>query len=105
MDGNEFRAIRERLGLSKNQFAQELGYTGSSHNNTTLIDRYETGRGRQIPLYIARLAWLLERIAAYADSGSDIPLMRRDESGRAPLPAWPRWYNFEEDEVTDVDRG
>lgn len=99
MDGNEFKAIRERLGLSKNQFAQELGYTGSSHNNTTLIDRYETGRGRPIPLYIARLAWLIDRISTYTDVSSAVPVEYR---GSRILPMWPKWYVLEE-EADDVD--
>lgn len=85
MKGIEFRAIRKRLGLSKNQFAGQLGYTGNSHNNTTQIERFERDR-KQIPLYIARLAWLMDQVIT-----ARVP-RTNDE-----MIDWPQWEGYEFD--------
>lgn len=95
MSGAEFRAIRRRLGLNKNQFALELGYTGNTHNNVTQIARYE-GERRLIPLYIARLAWLLDRLRALQEAGMLI--------GAFPV-SWPAWeYRFDPERDDDVSK-
>lgn len=88
------RAIRRRLGLGKNQFAKELGYTGTSRNNVTQIKRYEGDR-RLIPLYIARLAWLLDQLLA----SQSMLIANRVQTEGFPLPAWPQWpgYTFDHD--------
>jgi len=100
MEGREFRAIREQLRLSKNAFALALGYTGNSTNNTNQISRYENEK-RQIPLYIARLAWLLGRIDAIrSDSKGIEPALTPDDWTVVRWPAWPG-YNFEIDPVQE----
>jgi transcriptional regulator with XRE-family HTH domain len=61
--GEELREARRVIGLDKPEFARHLGYTGTDRNNEKLIRDYEQGR-KAIPLYIARLVWLLAEIAA-----------------------------------------
>lgn len=90
MDGSEFHAIRRQLGRTKVQFAQLLGYTGSEKNMITQIDKYEQDR-RQVPLYIARLAWLLGQLHA----NHPIPA---DAYGMPRFPDWPGYvYDHEPD--------
>jgi transcriptional regulator with XRE-family HTH domain len=78
MMGAQFRSIRKKLGITKNQFAIELGYRGNDRNNCMLIKRYEQGR-KQIPLTVASLAWLIEFVF--------------DQSGK--LPDWPEWEGYD----------
>lgn len=66
MLGSEFRQIRKNLGLSEARFAELLGYTGKPVNNRTRIQEMERGK-KPIPLYIARLAWLIDEVDAYCD--------------------------------------
>ena len=54
----EFKATRQKLGLSLDQFAIELGYEGSRQANINTIRRFEDGK-RGIPLTLAKLVWLL----------------------------------------------
>lgn len=61
--GDEFKEARKALGMDKAAYARHLGYTGTDRNNEKLIRDYEQGR-KPVPLYIARLAWLLAEIAA-----------------------------------------
>ena len=58
MTGPEFRSIRQKLDLSMDEFARELGYEGGNQGNRTTIKRFETGQ-RPVPAPIARLAWML----------------------------------------------
>lgn len=81
MKGQEFKNIRQSMKLERLEFARLLGYTGSERNNITRIKQYEGGRsGKQIPLYIARLVWLL---ASYQRRTGALP----------EFPAWPG-YEF-----------
>ena len=78
--GQEMKNIRQRMGLERLEFARLLGYTGSDRNDVTRIRQYEAGRnGKQIPLYIARLVWL---IAYY---------QRRIGA----MPEFPHWPGYE----------
>lgn len=58
ISGKEFRRIREHLGLSRDQYAIEIGYEGSSNSNRQLIRRMEKG-DRTVSLPVAKLVWLL----------------------------------------------
>jgi transcriptional regulator with XRE-family HTH domain len=58
MSGRELRKIRERLGLTLDDFAIELGYEGSQNGNRTTIKRFENGE-RPISLPVAKLAFML----------------------------------------------
>jgi transcriptional regulator with XRE-family HTH domain len=87
MRGSELSAIRTRLRMSEARFAQLLGYTGKPKNNQNRIMEYERGK-KQIPLYIARLAWLID---AWIDA-----------FGSVNFPSW-EGYDFEHkpDEVME----
>ena len=88
MKGEEMRAIRvEALELTELQLARLIGYTGTDRNDDMRIREYERGK-KQIPLYIARLVWMLH---AWADLTGQLP----------NFPEWPD-YDFEhtpDDEV------
>jgi transcriptional regulator with XRE-family HTH domain len=60
LPGAEFRRIREHLGLSRDQYAIELGYEGNVNGNRTTIRRFETNE-RPVPLPVAKLAWLFSQ--------------------------------------------
>ncbi len=99
MDGVEFRTIREQLNLNRNQFARLLGYTGNSTNNVTQIKRYETG-DRQIPLYIARLAWLIARLDTYRLAPEQGLKIGKDQFGQIAWPYWPGYvFDSEPDDA------
>jgi len=97
MDGIEFRAIRNQLGLNRDQFARLIGYTGNTTNNKTQMRRYENG-DRQIPLYIARLAWLIGRLDAYRLAPEHGLKIDKDQSG---MIAWPYWSGYVFDSEPD----
>lgn len=82
MKGQDLKNLRQRMGLERLQFARMLGYTGTDRNDITRIRSYENGK-KQVPLYIARLVWLLaahhRRIRAFPE-----------------FPAWPG-YEFQHD--------
>jgi len=59
MSKAEFRRIRQKLGLSLDEFAIELGYEGSRRTNNNTIRSYEDGR-KPIPLRIAKLAYMFD---------------------------------------------
>jgi len=80
MKGAELKRIRERLELSEDEFALELGYRGTARNNNTLINRYENDR-KQIPLTVASLAWLIDQYFHLTLS----------------MPDWPEWPGYERD--------
>lgn len=54
----EFRRLREALNMSRDAFAIELGYEGNANGNRTSMRRFESGE-RNVPLPVAKLAWLL----------------------------------------------
>lgn len=78
MHGDEMRRIRKALGLDRIAFAKVIGYTGTDRNNETRLSVYENGR-KQIPLYIARMCWML--------------LLHHDLTGQ--LPHFPDWPGYE----------
>jgi hypothetical protein len=57
LSGDEFRALRFRLGLSASEWGRALGYRALTPVLTRMIIRFETGE-RPIPSWIARLAWM-----------------------------------------------
>lgn len=99
MKSSEFRDIRMRLGLTESSFAAELGYTGKGKNRVNLIRDFESGK-KQIPLYIARLAWLLDRVTeAYAgDNDISAEVMAMDGTVR-----WPDWPGYSREELDDAN--
>lgn len=99
MKGSEFRDIRMRLGLSEAAFATELGYTGKGKNRVNVIKAFESDHKR-IPLYIARLAWLLDRVTEAYASDSDISteVMAMDGTVR-----WPDWPGYSREELDNAD--
>lgn len=78
MSGLKFRSIRKKLGLRKNQFAELIGYKGTSTNNVRVIERYEN-EGRVIPRYLANLVWLISLL----HSREEVPL---DENNIVKFP-------------------
>ncbi len=56
----EFKRIRQKLNLSLDQFAIELGYEGSRQGNNKTMRRFESGQ-RGIPLTLGKLVWLLDQ--------------------------------------------
>lgn len=77
MTGKEFRLVRERLKLGRSQFALLLGYVGNDRNNNLRVRRLEDEE--LVPLYIARLLWLIDQY--------------RIEHGN--LPHWPSGLKIE----------
>ena len=55
MTGPEFKAIREKLGLSLTEWGRVLGYQGSNDTVRALIHKYENG-SRTIPPMLSILA-------------------------------------------------
>lgn len=78
----DLKALRQRLGLDRLQFARLIGYTGADENDKNRVRKYENQV--QPPLYIARLAWLIEQY--------------RLSTGR--WPDFPKWqgYDFGDDD-------
>ncbi len=56
MDGNEFRSMRNRMGLSQNDMAKLLGYTSRS-----MICRIETGSRTVTPRMALTMKLLMEK--------------------------------------------
>ena len=92
MHGSEMFEIRRRLRMDRVQFARLIGYTGTDRNDQMRVRRYENGVN-QIPLYLARLVWL---VALWSRRNSELP----------PFPAWPG-YEYEHtpdsDHMADED--
>ena len=79
MTGPEMKAIREKMGLERLEFARLVGYTGIDRNVLSSMKKMERGQ-KQIPLTIARLVWLLSA--------------HQRRTGILPeFPGWPG-YNF-----------
>lgn len=77
MTPQELKNLRKRLGLERLTFARMIGYTGSDRNDVTRVKRLEE-KG-QVPLYIARLAWLID--AYHRRTGK--------------FPTFPDWPGYE----------
>jgi transcriptional regulator with XRE-family HTH domain len=60
MTGEEFRRIREDLGLSTEKFGRALGYQGTYGIAARHIRRFESG-ARTLPPWIERLAAMYRR--------------------------------------------
>jgi hypothetical protein len=81
------RELRRRLGMDRLQLARMIGYTGTDRNNEMRVKRLENnGPGSPVPLYIARLLWLIE-------------LYWQDHD--ADLPDFPEWPGYEFDHTPD----
>ncbi len=85
MNGAEMKQIRQRLGMSELQLARAIGYTGTDRNDNTRIREYERDK-KQIPLYIARLVWLI-----------DLTIGDRISAGIG----WPEWPGYDFDHTPD----
>jgi len=84
MDGKELARIRGTIGMDRVEFARLIGYTGTDSNNEFRLRKYEHGKF-QIPLYIARLAWMI--------------LRHHDAHGE--MPQFPDWPGYEFDHSPD----
>ena len=61
MTGAEFRAIRQKLGLTLNEWALALGYgRGNRNTRQVTVRKYEAGE-REIPPWIERLTLMYQR--------------------------------------------
>ena len=59
MTGDELTSIRKRLGLTRYEMGRAFGYEGNQNTIYTSIKRYEAG-DRDIPPWLARLAWMYD---------------------------------------------
>ena len=100
MQGNELKEIRERLGLERLAFARLLGYTGTDRNDEMRIRRYENQSDKyQLPLYIARLAWLISKVEHLKKADADellheTSILSPEEPIEGLFPFWPG-YEFD----------
>ena len=74
------RELRRQLRMDRLQFARLIGYTGTDRNDEMRVKRLENA-GDPVPLYIARLLWL-------------IAVWTRTHNGLPDWPAWP-YYQFD----------
>ena len=79
--GNEFRAVRYRLGLSAMEWGRALGYGGTPNSVRTVISRLESG-SRPVPAVVGLLAWMYGR---YGVPGDGTPPGRQSKRRRQPL--------------------
>ncbi len=79
MQGSELRELRRTLRMDRLTFARLIGYTGTDRNDILRVRRHE--RGHEVPLYLARLVWL---VAVWVRRTGELP----------PFPDWPG-YVFE----------
>ncbi len=86
MKGQEMRHLRQEMKLDRLGFARAIGYTGTDRNDVTRVRVYETDK-KQIPLYIARLVWLLAE----------------NRRMMGALPAWPAWPGYQFDHTPDPE--
>lgn len=59
MNGSELKQIRRGMRMERPEFARLIGYTGTDRNNALRVRRMEHSN-EPVPLYIARLLWLIE---------------------------------------------
>ena len=105
MKGAELRMIRRKLHLTKFEFGRLLGYQAERKPLVVLIHRLENGR-KSIPAYIARLAWLIDRVydlnlglyQAGRISGLEVVYPLPTTRGLLPdFPAWPEYLPLSEE--------
>ncbi len=77
------RELRRRLKMNRVEFARLIGYTGTDRNDETRVKRHENSP--KIPLYLARLLWLLDNWF----------------NNTAQLPPFPEWSGYEFDHSPD----
>jgi hypothetical protein len=82
------RELRRRLGMDRLQMARVIGYTGTDRNDELRVKRLENA-GDPVPLYIARLLWLIE--SNWLMFGS--------------LPVFPQWEGYDFDHSPDPQQG
>jgi hypothetical protein len=85
MRGSDMREIRRQLRMDRLQFARLLGYTGTDRNDAMRVRRHENSP--QVPLYLARLAWLIS-----------VWVKRTNE-----LPPFPGWVGYDFDHTPDEE--
>lgn len=78
------REIRRKLRMERAEFARLIGYTGTDRNNESRVKRLENA-GDPVPLYIARLLWLVELHIRHWKC----------------LPIFPDWPDYEYDHTPD----
>ncbi len=71
ISASEFQKVRKRLGLTRNEFARELGLTGDNVSNYRTIERLELNK-RPVSLPMAKLAWLLGQMGNLPDWPDDL---------------------------------
>ena len=74
------KRFRESLKMNRAEFGALLGYTGLPDNNALRVKRIERGRD-PVPLYLARLIWLMQ---VWVRRTNELP----------PFPAWP-YYDYD----------
>ena len=84
MTGSQLREIRRRLGLERLGMARLIGYTGTDRNDAMRVKRLENSTDL-VPLYIARLVWLIEEF----------------EQVQGYKPHFPDWPGYEFDHSPD----
>lgn len=72
MSARQFREIRQRLDLTKDSFAIELGLTGTQPNNYKTISELEAG-AKPISLPMAKLAFMLDKFGLPDWPGDLVP--------------------------------
>ncbi len=87
MTGSQMREIRRELRMDRLAFARLIGYTGTDRNDALRVKRHENGK--QIPLYLARLLWLIT-----------VWTRRTGE-----LPEFPSWPGYDFDHTPDPAHG
>lgn len=100
MNNNDFRRLRRETGLDEAGYATLLGYTGNGKNRVNLIRDFESGK-KKIPLYIARLAWLIGEVREDAIDNADIGMPEyTDSTGVVRFPDWPGYTREELENVS-----
>lgn len=94
MKGHEFKRIRKSFDLSEADFMYALGYAGNQNTMHLNCRRYEDGT-RPIPLYLARYVWLLDRVSAIPERGSQA----LEIDAVSGLPVFPEWPDYLADPV------
>lgn len=77
------REIRRRLRLDRIQLSQLIGFTGTSRNDGRRVKIYENSP--LVPLYIARLVWLID-------------VWSRRYGVLPPFPEWPGYELLRSDD-------
>lgn len=67
MTGSDLKGIRHQLGLSTVELGRALGYQGTDKSVETIIRRFEAPNGREIPVWIERLAMMYDRFGVLGE--------------------------------------